>query len=55
MLKNSLVTHFIGPFSYENLSGQGTFSTLSKNEMGRLQVLKVRLELVLDTRRESRW
>jgi hypothetical protein len=28
-LKNSLVTRFIGPFSYENLSGQGTFSTPS--------------------------
>jgi hypothetical protein len=27
VLKNSLVTRFIGPFSYENLSGQGTFST----------------------------
>jgi hypothetical protein len=29
VLKNSLVTCFIGPFSYENLSGQGTFSTPS--------------------------
>jgi hypothetical protein len=29
VLKNSLVTRFISPFSYENLSGQGTFSTLS--------------------------
>jgi hypothetical protein len=29
VLKNSLVTRFIGQFSYENLSGQGTFSTLS--------------------------
>jgi hypothetical protein len=31
VLKNSLVTRFIGPFSYENLSGQGTFSTPSTN------------------------
>jgi hypothetical protein len=29
VLKNSLVTRFIGPFSYENLIGQGTFSTPS--------------------------
>jgi hypothetical protein len=29
VLKNSLVTRFIDPFSYENLSGQGTFSTPS--------------------------
>jgi hypothetical protein len=29
VLKNSLVTRFIGPFSYENLSGQGIFSTPS--------------------------
>jgi phosphopantothenoylcysteine synthetase/decarboxylase len=29
VLKNSLVTSFIGPFSYENLSGRGTFSTPS--------------------------
>jgi hypothetical protein len=29
VLKNSLVTCFIGPFSYENLGGQGTFSTPS--------------------------
>jgi hypothetical protein len=30
VLKKSLVTRFIGPFSYKNLSDQGTFSTLSK-------------------------
>jgi hypothetical protein len=30
VLKNFLVTRFIGPFSYENLSGQGTFSTPSR-------------------------
>jgi len=29
-LKKPLVTRFIGPFSYKNLSGQGTFSTPSK-------------------------
>ena len=28
-LKNSLVARFIDPFSYKNLTGQGTFSTLS--------------------------
>jgi hypothetical protein len=30
VLKKSLVTLFIGPFSYKNMSGPGTFSTLSK-------------------------
>jgi hypothetical protein len=29
VLKKCLVTRFIGPFSYKNLSGQGTFSTPS--------------------------
>jgi hypothetical protein len=28
LLKNSLVALFIGPFAYENLSNQGTFSAL---------------------------
>jgi hypothetical protein len=32
VLKKSLVTRFIGPFSYENLIGQGTFSTPSNTE-----------------------
>ena len=29
VLKKSLVTRFIGPLSYKNISGPGTFSTLS--------------------------
>jgi hypothetical protein len=29
VLKKPLVTRFIDPFSYKNLSGQGTFSTPS--------------------------